>query len=214
MTKVKIEEKSEEIRARSCVFGLLSLVYRQEPTEEFLEQFRRPEFKYALNDLGAELGEGFWARPARPQLREELALEYTRLFIGPGRHISPHESVHRRGEGQLWGQSTAKVKGLVESWGLKYASDFKGLPDHISVELEFMRWLLEAEADALEKADEAALEKVLRLKRHFVNEHISKWIPQWTEKVAEEAKLDFYRKLAILTKEFVLSEAERLNETS
>lgn len=203
--KVGLKKKTEEAESRSYVYGFLSLVYRQEPTREFLAQIRRPEFVSALNELGLELDEAF-CRSSEEELLEELTVEYTRLFLGPGKHISPHESVHREGEGLLWGDSTAKVKAFIESSGLKYASDFKGIPDHISVELEFMHRLLKEEVEAREKNDPGKLKKLLYLKKRFVDEHLLEWIPRFADKIAKETKLNFYRKIAILTKEFILSE--------
>lgn len=213
MRKAKIEDKSEEARARSYVYGFLSLVYGQEPTAELLGQIREPGFVSVLKDLGLNFDEDFLNRH-KSELLKELVLEYTRLFLGPGQHISPHESVHREGEGILWGNSTAKVKVFIESSGLKYHSDFKGMPDHISVELEFMCRLTKAEQEAREKEDAPKLEKILNLERRFIDEHISKWIPQFADKIAAQTKLSFYRNMATLTKEFIQFETEELNKPS
>lgn len=76
------------------------------------------------------------------KLLEDLAIEYSRLFIGPGRHISPHESVHLKeegGRGLLWGEAAVKVKKFIEFSGLHYKPEYSGMPGHISVELEFMQ---------------------------------------------------------------------------
>lgn len=207
--EVKLKKKTEEAESRSYVYGLLSLVYREEPTTEFLKQIRSPEFVSALNDLGIELGEGFWTRHGE-QLLEELVLEYTRLFIGPGRHISPYESVHREEEGLLWGSSTVRVKTFIESSGLKYRSDFKGIPDHISVELEFMQKLTRYEAEAWEQQDHNKAIRSLELEKRFIKEHLLQWIPKFSELVIQEARLVFYREMAKLTKEYIIFEAKKL----
>ncbi len=40
--------------------------------------------------------------------------------------------------GNFGGESTVEVKKFIESAGFDYTSEYKGLPDHISVEWEFM----------------------------------------------------------------------------
>lgn len=170
---------------------------------------RESNFIQVFAELGIGFERDFLDKPEQ-ELLNEMAEEYTRLFIGPGRHLSPHESVHRAGEGLLWGDSTVRVKTFIESSGLKYRSDFKGIPDHISVELEFMHRLVKAEVGAREKNNQAELKKILNLESRFIDEHISKWIPQFTDKVVKEAGLDFYKKIAELTKEFISFEKERL----
>ncbi len=200
-------------RARSDVYRFLAVLFAVEPNLALLRKIRKPDFIQSFSELGIEFEKDLSERSEREVL-DEMIQEYTRLFIGPGKHISPHESVHREGEGLLWGDSTAKVKAFIESSGLKYRSDFKGIPDHISVELEFMYRLVKAEEEARQKNDPARLKKILNLERRFVGEHLSGWIPRFAERVIEAARIDFYRRIAILTKEFILHETEELNEPS
>ena len=200
-------------RARSDVYRFLAVLFAVEPNLTLLRQIRKTDFVQALSELGIEFEKDLPEKSER-EILDEMIQEYTRLFIGPGKHISPHESVHHDGEGLLWGDSTARVKTFIKSSGLKYRSDFKGIPDHISVELEFMYRLVKAEEEARQKNDPARLKKILNLERRFVSEHLSRWIPRFTERVIEAARIDFYRRIAILTKEFILHETEELNEPS
>jgi TorA maturation chaperone TorD len=196
---------------RSSIYRFLSLLYSKEPDNKLLRKIKSLDFIQALSELGIEFQRDFLERPEQ-EILDEMIQEYTRLFIGPGRHISPHESVHREGEGLLWGDSTARVKRFIESSGLKYRSDFKGIPDHISVELEFMYRLVEAEEEAREENDSVKLKKILNMERGFVNEHILKWIPQFSDMVVKEARTSFYRKMAELTKRYILFEAENFGK--
>ena len=205
--------KLQIARARSDIYSFLAVLFAVEPDLTLLRQIRKPDFLQTFSDLGIEFEKDLSEKSEREVL-DEMIEEYTRLFIGPGKHISPHESVHCKEEGLLWGDSTGKVKTFIESSGLKYRSDFKGIPDHISVELEFMHRLVKAEEEARRKDDPARLEKIQDMEKRFVGEHLSRWIPRFTERVVEAARVDFYRKIAIVTKEFILYETEELNKLS
>jgi len=148
------------------------------------------------------------------ELLDELAVEFAGLFLGPGGHISPHESVHhQRDDGQgglLWGESTAEVKKFIESTGLSYNSEYSGLPDHISVELEFMQQLTLREEQAWGEEDEDGALDCLKFEKKFIEDHLIHWIPIFCEKVIELAELPFYREVAALTKNFIEFERQEI----
>jgi TorA maturation chaperone TorD len=193
-------------RQRSNIYGLLASVYRQEVTADLLHQVKDPQFLGVLSDLGVQLRSDFLQKPEE-ELLDDLAVEYAGLFLGPGGHISPHESVHhQRGDGHsglLWGESTAEVKKFIESTGLSYDSEYTGLPDHISVELEFMQQLTLREEEAWKEEDKDGATNCLKIEKKFLEEHLIRWIPIFCEKVIELAELPFYREMAALTKNFI-----------
>ena len=136
----KPENKAEVAAQRSNIYGLLAVIYREEASADLLMQIKDPHFIEALSNLGVHLKDDFLDMPVE-KLIEGLAVEYSRLFLGPGRHISPHESVHLRegeGGGLLWGEATIRAKKFIESCGFEYKPEYSGMPDHIGVELEFM----------------------------------------------------------------------------
>jgi TorA maturation chaperone TorD len=200
-------------RQRSSIYGLLAAVYRQEVTADLLHQVKDPQFLGVLSDLGLQLASDYLQKP-QEELLSDLAVEYARLFLGPGQHISPHESVHhQRGDGQsglLWGESTAEVKRFIESTGLSYSSEYTGLPDHISVEFEFMQQLTLREEQAWREEDEDGALDCLRTERKFIEEHLVRWVPFFCDKVTREAELPFYREMAALTKNFIEFEREEV----
>jgi TorA maturation chaperone TorD len=191
---------------RSNIYGLLATLYRQEPTCSLLEQIRTPEILEILSRWGGELGDDFLNRP-EGDLLEEMAVEYTRLFLGPGRHVSPHESVHHEREdgqwGQLWGASTVEVKKFIEGTGLRYEAGYQGLPDHIGVELGFLEALTRREEEAWEQDDEEGARRCLDVERRFLDEHLLRWVTPFCDKVIATAELSFYRSLASMTKRFI-----------
>jgi TorA maturation chaperone TorD len=200
---------------RSNTYGLLALIYRTEVTRALIEHIKGTEFLSVLSGLGISLDDDFLKRP-EDELVDDLAVEFTRLFIGPGKHISPHESIHHeRGDGdwgQLWGKSTIEVKKFIEASGLEYKSDYHGMPDHISVELEFMKEAARREAQAREENDNEGVLYCLKMEKKFIDEHLDKWVPVFCDKVMDEAVLSFYREMAGLTKSFIEFEKEKINK--
>jgi len=198
---------------RSSIYGFIAAVYRQELTSELLQQMKARRFQEVLSNLGVKLNNGFFQNSEK-ELLENLAIEYTRLFVGPGKHISPHESVHHKKEGvqsgQLWGELTAQVKNIIESSGLEYKSEYTGMPDHISVELEFMQQVVQREAQAWQADDDETALRCLKNEKKFVDEHLLGWIPDFCQKVSSAAEMPFYREMAGLTRSFIEFEKQEL----
>jgi len=191
---------------RTIVYGLLAEVYRREVTPEFLQEMKDPQFLGVLQNLGIDWEGDLLEKPVEGLL-EDLSVEYARLFLGPGKHISPHESVHHQradGQwGQLWGKSTVEVRKFIEAAGLSYETEYQGIPDNISVELEFMQKLIEREAQALAENDEESVLKCRKIEKRFMEEHLIQWVPRFCDQVAQEAESPFYRDMAVLTKNFI-----------
>lgn len=192
--------------ARSNVYGLLAGVFRAEPSSELLAQLRTPEFSGALEALGISLGGSFFVT-SNDNLVEDLAVEFTRLFIGPGPHLSPNESVHIETESKqepgFWGPETVKVKKFMEAAGLAIDDSFTGMPDHISAEFEFMQQLALKEAEAWAEPNQEFATNILKIEKRFLDEHLSQWIPRFCDKVIEMAEEPFYREFAEVTKGFI-----------
>jgi TorA maturation chaperone TorD len=207
-----VESFAGKTTERSHLYGFLAAIYRAEPTTDLLQQIKSPPFLQALDDVGVTLDKDFLDLPAE-QLLSELALEYTRLFVGPGKHISPHGSVYMSGEGgSLWGVSTAAAKRFIESVGAEFRPEYHGLPDHISVELEFMQQLTRAEAQAYQRHDQAAAAQFLSIEKEFIQKHLATWVPAFCDRVIGEADSSFYREMAKLTRNFVLADKEEVEK--
>lgn len=91
---------------------------------------------------------------------------YRALFDGPGLQL--YESLHV--EGRLLGRATWAVSQVYRAAGL--AAQGAELPDHASVELAFLGWLAEQEADHPDQAAEWR-----GLARRFIERHAGRWLP-------------------------------------
>ncbi len=191
---------------RSNLYRFLARVFGEEVSAEFLRRIKEAPFQQSLAAAAVELEGDFMHRPEEALL-EELAVEYARLFLGPGKHISPHASVHQGPDGGgLWGPPTIEVKRFIEAAGFEYKAEFHGMPDHISVALEFMAEIAAQEARAWRREDFAKALNCLRYEKEFIGKHVAGWAAVFCAKVKGEAELSFYREMAGLTAAFFASE--------
>ncbi len=210
-------DMAEMATARANVYGLLADVFREEPSDSLLSNLRDPEFSGALHALSLSLDEVF-DNTSQAQLVEDLALEFTRLFIGPGSHISANESMHveaRFGESNaFWGPQTVEVKKFMEAAGLYVDDEFSGMPDHISAEFEFMQRLLLEEAEAWTNDEHELAANLLKIEKRFFDEHLSQWVSNFCDKVIDATSHPFYRQFTEVTKGFIEFESEALQDLS
>ncbi|MBT3306502.1 MAG: hypothetical protein HN377_08460 [Alphaproteobacteria bacterium] len=203
----ELEEQAGTTVERSSLYGFLAVVFRAEPTPELLAEIRRDSFRAALKAVDSGLADSL-AGVSEQKLLDDLAVEYTHLFIGPGNHVAPYATLFLGGNNaSLWGPETVWVKRFIEDAGFEYSTDFQDLPDHIAVELEFMQQLTANEAAAIESGDRDRAEILQAIEKEFVTAHMAKWIPDFCRKVQDRAEFPFYRDMAGLTEGFILSEA-------
>lgn len=82
------------------------------------------------------------------------------------------------------------------------------LPDHISVELEFMHYLTFKEAEALQH--NRPQDSYQRAQRDFLDRHPGKWLPLLRQKLANSQPLPFFDQLVSLADEFVRRDRQYL----
>ena len=149
---------------------------------------------------------------------KQLAIEYSKVYIGPGPHVAPYGSIHHPDDpkqGRLWGDSTIWVRRFIKEHGLDLGGKkYDGIPDHIGHELELFSLLVEGEASAREQEDPAGAERVVNSQRLFVEKQLGRWVPEFTRKVAEAANLPFYEQASKLACDLIEEEEGRLAEAN
>lgn len=206
------DEMARMAKERNSLYSLLAAVFREEITKDLLQQLLDSDFQKGLADAGVDTGALSALKPNKALL-EDLSLEFTRLFFGPGKHVSPYESVHLGGDGgTLWGPQTVAVKRFIEQSGFAYNRKFHGLPDHISVELEFMAHLTSLEADAWEDGEVDQALNSMQFQKEFLTRHLGLWVTSFSEKVAEQAETPVYPQLALLARDFIGAECQEFDE--
>ncbi|VAX23360.1 hypothetical protein MNBD_NITROSPINAE02-1006 [hydrothermal vent metagenome] len=200
---------------KSDIYALLAKLYREEPEVRLLQRLKEKPFLDILEDMGISFGDDFLKTP-NEELAESLAVEFTRLFLGPGPHISPHESVHHELEegrwGGLWGDSTVEVNRFIKSSGLEISSGSHELPDHISVELELMSLITGKEAGAWKEGNEEGARYCIDMGNKFIEWHLSRWVPVFCGKVTNETTSSFYKNMATFTNRFIAFENDAISQ--
>ena len=194
--------------ARENLSRLLSACY-YEPGPEFVEEKVFDSMLQAATRLDPQLAAlaGHLGEDCATEGQEALLLDYTRLFLGPN-HIAakPYGSIWLEGQNTVMGDSTMAVQKLYEQGGFDMNEDFREVPDHIAVELEFLYLLIYRENEAARKGEPEALRAMAALRKHFLEEHLGRWIGPFTSAVIAGAQCGFYRRLAELSDRFVKME--------
>lgn len=145
------------------------------------------------------------------QSLEALAVEHARLFLGPFQLVAPpYGSYYLEDKKTVMGDSTAAAEAFYRSCGLHLATDFHELPDHISVELEFMSYLVftQRQAEANGNSDESRRFAALQLE--FLSKFLMPWLEPFTAAVINDGEAPFYQAIARCTAAFVNSEKAAL----
>lgn len=200
---------------RSKVYGILALAFSF-PTQG--PKALHEEILGASEYLGALEGARFPQETTEDsQLLERLRAEYLRLFVGPG-HVPcpPYESVYRTDRpvwqrGLVMGPSTADVRRRYAEAALTISKNYRDLPDHVSVEMEFMHFLCAEESKLTElgNIDESA--KMRKMQRDFLEDHIMPWTGNFAERILNSTDSSFYKAAANLLRAVVKSDFEYLS---
>ena len=136
---------------------------------------------------------------------EDLQVEYVRLF-DYGAQYPPYESSHRTDIER--NHSLQALSKFYRKPGVECSASFD--PDHISVELEFMRFLAHLEGGPSESGN-GRKEVCLQYEKGFMENHLSRWLPDFCRCLHEKTDVPFFSALASLTKAFILEDSDYIN---
>jgi len=146
---------------------------------------------------------------------EQLKIDYSMLFVGPFKLLAPpYGSVYLEGGRRIMGESTLDAHTRYREVGLDISGDFKEVPDHIAIELEFMYYLVLKEIEAIGKSDFESTIDYLKKQKGFLEDHLGAWVPELAAVMEKNAKTEFYRDLARSTKVFVENDLHVVSATS
>ena len=158
-----------------------------------------------LNNLDASRGE-YYADIVKycPKLDDidSLIIDYTKLFVGPyGLLAPPYGSMYLEDNDRVMGDSTIEARNRYEEEGLDIC--LKEVPDHITIEMEFMYFLIFKEIEATNNNDSNNASRFQEKQRAFLKNHLGAWIPEFASKVEANAQTEFYKDIARTTKNFI-----------
>jgi len=208
-----IDTRFQDARARSQLYLLLARIFQSEIDKSFFEHLNDPEIKDTLESLDIDL-DPLNSDQDPEHILEILREEYAYLFLGPGKHIAPYESVQlKRGAGLLMGKETVEVCQFIKDAGFDFTASDGKIPDHISIELEFLGHLAEAEAKALEADKMVEYLAYIGWQHKFITTHLGKWTPDFSRRVKARASVPFYKSFAAILPRFIASEKAWLGKT-
>ncbi|MCP4552583.1 MAG: molecular chaperone TorD family protein [Bacteroidetes bacterium] len=138
---------------------------------------------------------------------DALQIEYSRLFVGPFKVLAPlYGSVYLEEGRKTFGDSTMDVMDIYKEESLKV--DLKEPPDHISIELEFMSYLIAKEVECIQCGNVELSSSYFNKQKAFLIRHLAKWIDDFFEKVMSQTENIFYKELVKSVKDKVFNDLE------
>lgn len=133
---------------------------------------------------------------------ERVAVEYTRLFIGPGEPAAaPWETLYRQGGGTvLFGQSTFDMRQLLGQEGYQASPEAHQFEDHLGFELLYLALRCARFARELEVEPEKDQALWLQEQASFIEEHPLGFIDVMQQKAAAASSVGYYSELLLLTR--------------
>ncbi len=213
---------SELALSRARIYGILATVYSRPAGDAEFDMFRH------WWSTEAELPEGSLPQIVRRGLRKvktwievdgsqpsherksALESEFVRLFRGLRRGTSPpppYESVYVDG-GHLYGVLTDDVSRKYQQFNLKVQNNEP--PDHLALELSFMRYLCKKEAEA--RSSNQAVRNWLEEQNEFLHKHLVQWLPIFCESIRKSCESRFYSGVADLTEGWILCDQEIIRD--
>jgi len=209
---------------RAQVYSIIRHLFLFEPSREYLQSLLQNEVLKAIGEAYPEEYLRTSSQEFLKAVREVLEggddmlldtwAEYARLFIGPSPPIAvPYESFQRDayGDRRFKGDTWMEVKEWLLDDGY-VLEDKRVLEDHAGIEFEYMQLTSMKASELARKEDRDTLFNVLMRQKKFLEEHLTKWIPELCSEIEEKTKSSFYRSLAKFTKAFLKEDLNLLDE--
>jgi TorA maturation chaperone TorD len=165
--------------------GLRQLQDKQFPHSLAL-QLENPVADEAIQLLAAALVE-IGSEP-QDQVLDELSADFANIYLINQYSASPCESVWIDEDGLTMQEPMFQIRKWYQRYRLEVPDWRQRTDDHLVFQLQFI-------ASLVEQGDETSLRDVCR----FMDEHILRWIDDFSRRVASRAITPFYAGLAILT---------------
>lgn len=200
---------TDKTAATADVFRLLSACFYEPDKKMLFEEDLFGQLRAALElclpdlaDQADTMAAGLEAAPD-----QDLLIDYARLFVGPDVLLAhPYGSVYLDGPKVLMGDSTMDVIARYRDADFAISAEFKEMPDHIAVELEFLYLSCYNESLAITEQRVEDQAEWQQRRQDFINDHIGRWINAFCNKLRDNSQFDYYRTLAELTRSFINSQ--------
>ena len=123
------------------------------------------------------------------EAKEQVMVEYTSLFLGPGLPNAPlWESFYRTSEKIYFGRTTFEMKEVLYAHGLESKKKNQQPEDHLGIELMMMSVL----SDQLTQFESEQQVSQIKEQISFMDEHLLSWIHELCRDAKEHGTVGFY----------------------
>jgi putative dimethyl sulfoxide reductase chaperone len=195
--------------SRAIRYQFLSTLYRDEIPLELITAMQKDEFLDGLLESvkgcgfldltsGAEGMSSYLKSGDANKLYKELSYDYADIFLNAGPNpVFPYESVHVNKEPVVMQKPVFELREFFRKAGVHKSPEYKDLEEHIAVEMELLRYLLEKGKGDL-------------YKDFFKNKYLQ-WVASFCDQLATSAQTDFYQALAHFTRGAMMCENMRID---
>jgi TorA maturation chaperone TorD len=190
----------EEI-ARAEVYGLLAHLFYAAPAEELYAQLQVAVTEAPARGAFLERAWSDVVAASRRLSRPEVRDEYATLFLGIGKpEVLLYGSFFIAGK--LNERPLVELRSDLRALGLERPENVDETEDHIASLCEVMRYLI--------AGDDLAISN-LSAQQRFYNAHLRGWVEAFCTTLADHARADFYRAVAVFARDFFAVEAQGLD---
>ncbi|MDA8428981.1 MAG: molecular chaperone TorD family protein [Geobacteraceae bacterium] len=200
----------QELHGEIFVYNMLARIFYSEPTLELLHELAGLKLP---SDTEADASKGMlhMVEVARlhsnnlEELQDELAIEFTRLFLGPIKPVAiPYASWYLSESHQLMTDETIDVRRRYLEAGMAVNNLYSTPDDHISIELEFLSYLTGEMITAHEAGQQERLQTLETTRDGFINDHMKQWVHVFIATITDSDANKFYKGAALLLDEVLL----------
>ncbi len=198
----------EEAKAELPVLNLLRQVFLKEPGNDLLEGIGQVALTSHENEEAGGLQRMIDSvRKNKSRLgewKDELSLEFARLFIGPVHPPAvPYASFYLSETRSLMTQETLAVRNRYLAAGLALKDLYQIPDDHIAMEIEFLYYLTRETVQSMEAGRNEEASEFLTMRNDFLKEHMALWVPLFVERIIQSSQEDFFKGAAFLLREVI-----------
>ncbi|WP_099188827.1 TorD/DmsD family molecular chaperone [Tepidibacter mesophilus] len=212
MEKLSTLEHANIIETRMFLYNILKYAFYVEPNIELIKLFSEDDFLMNLpfKEEDCLISEGIYDLIEYFKKNDVLETnnfkclhwDYTKMFVGPGSlPAPPWGSAYITEDRLLFQESTLDARKSYLKYNLIVKNYLQEPDDHIGSELDFMYRLCEFAVKNIDKPNK--LIEILEDQRSFLNEHIGKWVFEFSDDIIEYSDTLFYKGIAKILKGFI-----------
>lgn len=214
-------EQTSYSRQRIAIYDFLIVALKEplsQDTLQTLENEISPEFKVILTEGNQDLQQFFKELNNKnitevAQREKEVFHSIFNVLNESGKiPAPPWESVYVTRDKSMFGDPVFQLREKLHEFGLQYKNENKEPEDHISIELEFMSFLVEYSMNAFEARNEDNFLKGVFNQYWLLDNHLIQWIHPFTKDILSSSNSSFYNGIATLLVNFLEEEMEYIRD--